>query len=320
MSEIALLAVELLVHCLESRSGILYLVNSPYAGNPKVLRRLEKEQLLLPHHRKEWVTCPECGEGQARVLRESSTEMFLGACDACGEVLIPARLTATHALALFRVVTYVSSGLGLSHPPQPIHGTQSWSLGKTENKRGTLHSWYFGCGLAEPGTAQLLRERMDNDKSTGSSTLITSTSLDLLERGPLANLHVVRLDSVARLGTNRFFFDWSRLDVMGIPETTAAGPATTLRHLRHAGYVRVDGEQYDLSPQEQSFLLTLIDADDQELSLSALKQAVGSVADEFKPNKVFRRHKAVYAAFVEISEFDGMYQLILPTEDIGLEL
>jgi hypothetical protein len=67
-------------------------------------------------------------------------------------------------------------------------------------------------------------------------------------------------------------------------------------------------------------LLALIDTADHELSLTDLRQALGTVAEEFKPNKIFRRHKAVYMAFVQISEFDGMYQLILPAEDIGLDL
>lgn len=84
--------------------------------------------------------------------------------------------------------------------------------------------------------------------------------------------------------------------------------------------MRVDGERIDLSPQARAFLLALIDTVDHELTVSQPRDATGTVAEAFKPNKVFRRHKAVYDAFVEISKMDGNYRLLVPAEDEGLEL
>lgn len=320
MSQASMLAVELLVQCLENRAEHLYLANLPLAAKLGVLDWLVKENLLVARPRKEWVTCPECQEGMARVLGKRGKDAYQGSCDHCGEVVIPIRLTESYGLALARVASYVGSGLGMSQPSVLVKGIKAWSVGKSTDKRGAFHSWYFGCGLAEAATARTLRDQIDKDKAAGSCTLITSTRLDLLERGPLANLHTVRLDSVARLGQNRFHFDWNRLDLAGTPEDAGTGPATTLRFLRGHGYVRVDGEHHDLSPQEKAFLLALIDTVDHELTLSQLREATGSLAEDFKPYKIFRRHKAVYEALIEISEVDGNYRMLIPVEDEGLEL
>lgn len=320
MNQASMLAVELLVQCLESREEHLYLANLPLAAKPGVLDWLVKEKLLVAGPRKEWVSCPECQEGQARVLGNQGKDAYLGSCENCSEVVISARLTESYALALTRVAAYVGSGLGMSLPPVPVKGIKAWSVGKSTDKRGAFHSWYFGCGLADVAAARILREWINQDKAAGSCTLITSTRLNLLERGPLANLHTVWLDSVARLGQNRFHFDWNRLDLVGTSEDAGTGPATTLRFLRDHGYVRVDGERHDLSPQETAFLLALIDCGDHELELHDLKQAVGSIAQHFKPNKVFDQHPKIYATFVQYDKLDGHYCLLLPPDDIGLQL
>lgn len=69
----------------------------------------------------------------------------------------------------------------------------------------------------------------------------------------------------------------------------------------------IDGQEYKLSPQVYAFLKILEDADGDEVHKRYLAEALG-IEETFRTPDIFKRHKVVYATFVE-TDRKGNYWL-----------
>jgi len=107
---------------------------------------------------------------------------------------------------------------------------------------------------------------------------------------------------------------------MAVPEEADEDlPETTFRFVRGKGYVRVNGENIPLSPQEKAILIAFFDQPEHELSKRELQDASGSLAQNFKPNQALKRIQQV-AAIVHCQQVEKLYRLDIPIADVGLDL
>lgn len=281
---------------------------------------LLRERLLMIEPPLSWVTCPECGVNNARVVRELAREQILLYCDECGEVSAPRRLQETYKVSLSKVVDRVLTGLGLNHSAKlDIMTDKVWRVGTTEPVRGKAMTWYFARNLRDPKVAHRLREQIRLDKASQSSKVITSTELPLPEESAMREFDVVNLASVARISQSKFEFFKNRLSgVPVVPAHLETALDTTLCQVRSHGRAHVDGVEYILEPVQVRILVALMDDFDNEMDRSHLKTACGSNADPFSPRKLFDRQPIVYKKFIKYKHGDKVYALQIPPGDIGM--
>lgn len=279
-------------------------------------QQLLRERMLVIGTPLEWVTCPECGVETARVVRELAHDSILLSCPECGDVKAPRRLRDTFRPSPAKLVTAIAIGLGLSSTTvKQIEPDACWYLGTTEPVRGKPVTWYFARHLHQPKVAQRLRDQISLDKTVSSCRILTSSALPLPEGSPMAGLEVINLASIARISQSKFEFFADRLSAPGPQVIEESVPGTTLRYVESKGRVYIDGDAYDLEPQQKSILLALIQDRDHEMDRDALRSACNSTAEKFSPRKVFDRNSKAYQTFIRYDRADERYALVIPDED-----
>jgi len=316
MSQTQVNATELLCRVLERPRPEISgdaLVGGEFGEAGAVLRR---ERILVHGTPLDWVNCPECRMGSARIVRELHQDSITVLCPECGEINAHRSVRETLTVPLQRFVTILATGLGLSNVGiKPIVRDTSWRLGTTEASRGKPHNWYFARRLHRGEVATRLREQIALDKALESNVILTSSDVPLPSGSVLTDADVRTLTQVGRIGQSRFeFFN----DRNGAPQSQVlheARPGTTLRHVRNHGKAYIDGTAYELEPAQKRILIALIERFDHELGKNELKEACGSQAQTFKPTKVFERNPLVYEAFIRYQRNDEAYALTIPAED-----
>lgn len=151
--------------------------------------------------------------------------------------------------------------------------------------------------------------------------MVTSSNVDQLQESRLRDIEVVRLDTVALLGTGRFDFNPVRMPhPVEVPEEADEDlPDTTFRFVRAKGYARVGGENIPLSRQEKAILIAFLDQPEHELSKSQMQDACESKSQNFKPNQALKRIPQV-AVMVHYLPVERLYRLDIPAADLGLDL
>lgn len=308
-------AIELLSQWIEMGSSGLAGTTVDAKENTAAVRLIRRELLLNDPYIAKSVNCPECCDDHAKVRGKLSLATYRGFCDSCGSVELPTAYVERYLVNLSRVVGYIGTGLGLKGRPQEIVPQQVWLLGKTAAK-GKIHFWYFGCRLDEENVADQLRTSIEKAKASNSSTVITTSRADKLQRTPIRDLVLAPLDAVALLGAFRFEFDQDKLDPIAPEIIEDTNPGTTLRYVDD-GLVFVDDVRFDLEPRQQKILQALIAHPDHEVSLQGLRNAAGTQSQSFSPAREFGRNKVAYKKFIEYLVDDKVYHLIVPEGDFG---
>lgn len=316
MSQTQVNATELLCRVLERPRPEISgdaLVGGEFGEAGAVLRR---ERILVHGTPLDWVNCPECRMGSARIVRELHQDSITVLCPECGEITAHRSVRETLTVPLKRFVAILGTGLGLSSlGVTAIVPDTCWRLGTTEVKRGKPRNWYFARRLHRGEVATRLREQIAQDKALESSVVLTSTDVPLPAGSVLTDLDVRTLTQVGRIGQSRFeFFDARN----GAPQPQIpheAHPDTTLRYVRGHSKVYIGGEAFPLEPRQQRLLLALIDDRDHEMDKEGLKVACNSQSQSFKPAGEFERKPLVYRTFVRFLRDDERYALVIPEED-----
>lgn len=282
------------------------------------LGELKRERLLTIGTPLQWVSCPECGAEQARVVRTLAHNKILLLCSGdCGEFNAPELLSQVFKVSLSKVLNFLDAALGLNGlDRKEIDPGKIWRLGLSESSRANARTWYFARTLTEHSVARRLADQIRIDKSSKSACIITSTTLPLPAPSPLEGLELVYLAHGARLSQSKFEMLANRVMSASAP-VSAPRPAqcTTLRHVAVDGCVYIDAKEYKLEPRQQKLLVALIHDFDHRMTVTQLKTACGSRAAQFSPSKVFERNSEVYENFVKYDSFDDIYVLQIPPDD-----
>lgn len=319
MSRQRLAATRLLMQMLEAEGD---LVSLPSGGECRdEIDLLILERLIRAAVRREWLRCPECHEQEARVQTEMPGNRFKGFCTGCGAIEIPAAAVLRFSIQWHELVAHLCAGLNVGAAErkvvQPKH---AWYLGTTFSG-AKQRAWYFARMIDRPENAKTLREKIHADRCDAIATVVTSSNIDQLQETRLRDIEVVRLDTVALLGTDRFDFNPVRMPhpVEVLEEADEDLPDTTFRFVRGKGYARVNGENISLSPQEKAILIAFFDQPEHELSKRQMQDACDSKSQNFKPNQALKRIPHV-AAMVHYQPVEKLYRLDIPLADAGLDL
>lgn len=282
------------------------------------LAELKRERLLTIGSPLQWISCPECGVEQARVVRTLAKNKILLLCSGdCGEFNAPELLAQVFQVSLSKVLNYLDAAIGLSGlDRKEIDPGKIWRLGLSESSRANARTWYFARTLTEHSVAKRLADQIRIDKSSKTAYIITSSPLPLPDPSPLDGLELVYLAQGARLSQSKFEMLTQR--VMSASESVlpfVPPQGTTLRHVADNGCVYIDAKEYKLEPRQQKLLMALIRDFDHRMSVTDLKLACGSKAAQFSPSKVFERNPEVYENFVKYDSFDDIYVLQIPPDD-----
>jgi len=282
------------------------------------LGELKRERLLTIGTPLQWISCPECGVEQARVVRTLARNKILLLCSGdCGEFNAPELLAQVFRVSLSKVLNFLDTALELNGlDRKEIEPGKIWRLGLSESSRANARTWYFARTLTEHSVARRLADQIRIDKSSKSACIITSTTLPLPAPSPLEGLELVYLAHGARLSQSKFEMLANRVMSASAP-VSAPRPAqgTTLRHVAVDACVYIDAKEYKLEPRQQKLLVALIHDFDHRMTVTQLKTACGSRAAQFSPSKVFERNPEVYEKFVKYDSFDDIYVLQIPPDD-----
>ena len=319
MSRQRLAATRLLMQLLEAEGDLLSL---PSGGEYREeLDLLILERLIRSAVRREWLRCPECHEQEARVQTEMPGNRFKGFCTGCGSIEIQAAAVLRFSIQWHELLAHLCAGLNVGAAERKVVlPKHAWYLGTTFS--GTRQrAWYFARMIDRAENAKTLREKIHADRCDAIATVVTSSNIDQLQETRLRDIEVVRLDTVALLGTDRFDFNPVRMPhPVEVPEEAEEDlPDTTFRFVRSKKYARVEGENISLSNQEQAILIAFFDQPEHELSKRQIQDASGSQAQNFKPNQALKRIPQV-AAMVHYQQVEKLYRLDIPIADVGLDL
>jgi len=280
------------------------------------LDTLAEWRLARPGKLPEYMVCPECFDAQAKI---DTIEQIT--CPECGQQSMPEIQIRGREIWTDRVLNSMKLGLTDSSPPHSILITNHlWKIGQL-SERQKIRTVYFGRRLHDPDIAGLAVEKIRLGGSMQSCILITSTQPSLLQHHELGNLRPLYLAEVMQLDEKgRLVFDFERLGATAIAPEADAIPAdlTSLRYLESEGVVYLNGGRIDLSRQEKNLLLALLNHPDHELDKGALRDAVESQAQAFKPRETFKHHLDVYDHFIEYLAGDRVYHLKIPDSDTSL--
>jgi hypothetical protein len=284
--------------------------------NAEAAAHLVRERLLVLGPSLDYIRCPECWMEQARVIREIAGEQIDVMCPECHVVTCPRSLVDTYKVSFARFMPTLLNGLELTPAGMKVvDPDRIWRLGTTQSGRGKPLTWYFARQLYDPGCAVRTKEQIALEKTIQSSVVLTSSEMPLPVGSPISEFDVRPLSSLGRVSQSKFEFFAERLGQPGPQVLLEAAPGTTLRHVRTNATAFVDGVAYPLEPSQQKILAALIDARDNELDKTELKDACGSQAQSFSPSKEFQRNPVVYEKFIRFLRNDNRYALITPVDD-----
>ncbi len=119
---------------------------------------------------------------------------------------------------------------------------------------------------------------------------------------------------------NRFEFFANRVmepAAMYQVRNSATDRSTKLRYVRSERNPDIDGVTYPLEAMQVNILLALMDDFDHQMEGSALRDACGSSAMNFRPVKQFDRNKIVYETFIRYVPGDKEYEFVILANDLA---
>ena len=326
MSQTQIEATALLCRMLESTAKEISgpLLSDP--GNQDALAQLRREHLVGFGEPLNWLQCPECRDDMARVVRELPGDKVLLLCGGdCEDFEVPRSVCQTTVVNVERVVGHLATGLNLNrHQTECLVPDLAWRMGLIEERRGKPVTWYFARHLNRDTTAQKLLIHLSGHRADRSARILTSSPVPLPASSPLAQYEVVHLADLMRVSQNRFECFANRVmepaAVYQVHDSTT-DRGTTLRYVRSERNAYIDGVAYPLEAMQANILLALIDDFDHRMEGSALREACGSSARNFRPVKQFDRNKLVYETFIRYVPGDKEYELIIcPCDSDWLKL
>jgi len=322
MSQTQIEATALLCRMLESTAKEISgpLLSDP--GNQDALAQLRREHLVGFGEPLNWLQCPECRDDMARVVRELPGDKVLLLCGGdCEDFEAPRSVCQTTVVNVERVVGHLAAGLNLNrHQIECLVPDLAWRIGLFEERRGKPVTWYFARHLNRDTTAQKLLIHLSGHRADRSARILTSSPVPLPASSPLAQYEVVHLADLMRVSQNRFEFFANRvMEPAAVYQVhdLATDQGTTLRYVRSERNAYIDGVAYPLEAMQANILLALIDDFDHRMEGSALRDACGSSARNFRPVKQFDRNKLVYETFIRYIPGDKEYELVIPANDLA---
>ncbi len=316
MSQTQIEATALLCRMLESTAKEISgpLLSDP--GNQDALAQLRREHLVGFGEPLNWLQCPECRDDMARVVRELPGDKVLLLCGGdCEDFESPRSVCQTTVVNAERVVGHLATGLNLNrHQIECLVPDLAWRMGLIEDRRGKPVTWYIARHLNRDTTAQKLLIHLSGHRADRSARILTSSPVPLPASSPLAQHEVVHLADLMRVSQNRFECFANRVmepaAVYQVHDLTT-DRGTTLRYVRSERNAYIDGVAYPLEAMQANILLALIDDFDHRMEGSALREACGSSARNFRPVKQFDRNKLVYETFIRYIPGDKEYELVI---------
>ena len=253
--------------------------------------------------------CHECCNETFRPVANPGTETqnfpYLGYCPDCGWVDLKeeqARIWQVHPLIIARWLGMALQLIPRYLPETIIEGVL-WRLGETEFRR-KRHTLFFGRRLVE--SAEAVSEKLAELVVPGAEVIITTSDITALQKSAMGDRLTAPLRAVAHLRKAGFVIE--NLDTyLGGIGPIASSEETSLRLMHSRRVALIDGQEHKLSPQVYAFLKTLEDADGDEVHKRYLAEALG-IEETFRTADIFKRHKVVYATFVE-TDRKGSYWL-----------
>jgi hypothetical protein len=322
MSQTQIEAMALLCRMLESTAKEISgpLLSDP--GNQDALAQLRREHLVGFGEPLNWLQCPECRDDIARVVRELPGDKVLLLCGGdCEDFEAPRSVCQTTVVNVERVVGHLAAGLNLNrHQIECLVPDLARRIGLFEERRGKPVTLYFARHLNRDTTAQKLLIHLSGHRADRSARILTSSPVPLPASSPLAQYEVVHLADLMRVSQNRFEFFANRvMEPAAVYQVhdLATDRGTTLRYVRSERNAYIDGVAYPLEAMQANILLALIDDFDHRMEGSALRDACGSSARNFRPVKQFDRNKLVYETFIRYIPGDKEYELVIPANDLA---
>ncbi len=322
MSQTQIEATALLCRMLESNVKEISGPLLSDMGNQDALAQLRREHLVGFGEPLHWLHCPECQDDMARVVRELPGDKVLLLCGGdCEDFEAPRSVRQTTVVNTERVVGHLAMGLDLNrHQVESLMPDLAWRIGLIEERRGKPVTWYFARHLNRDTTAQKLLIHLSGHRADRSARILTSSPVPLPASSSLAQYEVVHLADLMRVSQNRFEFFANRVmeaAAMYQVHDSATDRGTTLRYVRSERNAYIDGVAYPLEAMQANILLALIDDFDHRMDGSALRDACGSSARNFRPVKQFDRNKLVYETFIRYVPGDKEYELVISANDLA---
>lgn len=243
------------------------------------------------------ILCPWCGGEELRSLcfRERG---YQGYCSDCGWLNLAGQQVKPLRVDQQRIARWLSSALDLQgrFHIEEIAPAHLWRLGEIEHRR-KRRTVFFGRRLHDPTTAPAVDRGIRSVSAPGSEVIVTTTPQESI--APLLSEHrIVPLRAVAHLRKAGFVIE-NLESYLDAPRVTDEGAAETSLRLLHSSRIAlIDGQQIKVSPQSYRFLCVLIDAGAKPVHKRTLADALEMDVDACKGSEIFKRHKAVYRAFI----------------------
>lgn len=240
------------------------------------------------------VLCPSCG-GHSLAPMADPAGGYRGYCVDCGWIDLPPQFVKPLCAVPGQVARRLAAALGLAvrfRCEEVVEGVL-WRLGEMEYRR-KRRTVFFGSRLIAHATT--VKAHVAKFAAPGAEVILTAADASALAGSSLDGCLLIPLRAVAHLRKAGFAIE--NLDAyLDRPLPADAGSETSLRLLSRR-LALIDGKSHALSPQVFQFLTLLEDAVGEPLHKRAIADALEMDIDAFKPATMFKRHKAVYDAFV----------------------
>lgn len=301
-------ALGLLCRLLESPDTEVHPDTVRYSGDREAYERLYDIQALSPAGIVAGsILCPWCGSERLHSFCFDPGG-YQGCCNECGWLELEPLQVMKLRLDYPRIVRWLAAALGLTarFQLQDLVSGHLWRLGEIEHRR-KRRTLLFGRRLDDERLAESLDRAVQTVAAPGARVLITTTAPESLEEGP-GDCRIVPLRAIAHLRKAGFVVEnlEAYLDVpLALEEDSAE---SSLRLLHTGRMALVAGKSIRVPPQVQQFLLVLIEAGGKPVHKRQLADALEADVESCKGSEIFKRHKAVYQAFVEHDQ-EGRYWL-----------
>lgn len=247
------------------------------------------------------VLCPECCSESIRpepsIDNAHLAYPYRAYCMDCGWINLAAAQAHNWQLQPQLLARWLAGGLGLlaRYSVEAVIPDVLWRLGDIERRR-KRHTVFFGRRLA--AQADAVAPRLSQLVAPGAEVIITSSDIDSLLRGALADRRLVPLRAVAHIRKHGFVIE--NLDAFLAGSSPVAQTSeTSLRLIHTRGVALICGQEIDLSPQMYTFLKVLEDADGDEVHKRHIAEHLGIEVSTFRTADIVKRHKQVYQTFVD---------------------
>lgn len=281
------------------------------SGEPEIYMHLrEIEALSLSNELVINIACRHCGiESYRPMLNPTPPQIeypYRGYCVECGWVDLRSEQARFWCAQPLKIARWLASAFHLTpkYVIEPVIDGVLWRLGETEHRR-KRRTIFFARRLAQ--SVDVVHKALVEMAAPGTEVILTSSDTASLKKSALAACTLVPLRAVAHLRKAGFVLE--NIDsYLARPLAIDESNETSLRPLRSDQAVLINGELIPLPKGAYQFLLTLDDADGDEVHKTHLAETMEMTLDRFKPGDIFRRHTLVRDTFV-VSDNNGRYRL-----------